>query len=70
MTAFLDSYPKYPKYYMHLKSTLNTPKRQIDGVGGGKEGLGFSEIFDKLGGGGGGFRNNKHRSFFNNMKLI
>ena len=52
MTAFLDSYPKYPKYYMHLKSTLNTPKRQIDGVGGGKEGLGFSEIFDKLGGGG------------------
>ena len=55
MTAFLDSYPKYPKYYMHLKSTLNTPKRQIDGVGGGKEGLGFSEIFDKLGGGGGGF---------------
>ena len=52
MTAFLDSYPKYPKYYMHLKSTLNTPKRQIDGVGGGKGGLGFSEIFDKLGGGG------------------
>lgn len=48
MTAFLDS---YPKYYMHKKSTLNTLKRQIGGGGGGKEGVGFSEMFHKLGGG-------------------
>ena len=56
---------------MHKKSTLNTLKRQIGGGGGGKEGVGFSEIFHKLGGGGRFFRNNKHRrSCFNNLKLI
>lgn len=55
---------------MHKKSTLNTLKRQIGGGGGGKEGVGFSEMFHKLGGGR-CFRNNKHRrSCFNNLKLI